>query len=50
MVDRIAHRQQQVKIIFDKKAKKKGFQVNDVLLWDKHKVPKGLHGKFDSLW
>ena len=23
---------------------------DEVLLWDKRKEPKGLHGKFDSLW
>lgn len=51
VVDRIAQHQQQVKVLFDKKEKQKGFQVGDhVLLWDKRREPKGLHGKFDSLW
>lgn len=36
VVDQIAQHQQQVKVIFDKKAKQRGFQVRDhVLLWDK---------------
>ncbi|XP_059076512.1 uncharacterized protein LOC131875838 [Cryptomeria japonica] len=35
-VDRIAQHQQQVKIVFDKKSKQRGFQVGDrVFLWDK---------------
>lgn len=51
VVDRIAQHQQQVKVLFDKKAKQKGFQVGDcVFLWDKRREPKGLRGKFDSLW
>ncbi|XP_057819195.2 uncharacterized protein LOC131032281 [Cryptomeria japonica] len=49
VVDQIAQHQQ-VKVLFEKKVKKRGFQVGDsVLLWDKRREPKGLHGKFNSL-
>ncbi len=51
VVDRIQEHQSRVKKLFDKKAKQRVFQEGDlVLLWDKHREPKGLHGKFDSLW
>ena len=51
VVDKIREHQSRVKKLFDKKAKKRVFQQGDlVLLWDKRREPKGLHGKFDSLW
>ncbi|KAH9302229.1 hypothetical protein KI387_013812, partial [Taxus chinensis] len=51
VADRIAAHQQKVKILFDKKARSREFQVGDtVLLWDKRHEPRGSHGKFDSLW
>ncbi|XP_059078205.1 uncharacterized protein LOC131043644 [Cryptomeria japonica] len=50
VVDRIATHQSQVKALFDKKATSREFAVGDqVLLWDKRREPKGMHGKFDSL-
>ena len=43
--------QQNIKIIFDKRAKVDNFQVGDwVLKWDTVRQDKGKHGKFDSLW
>ncbi|KAH9330658.1 hypothetical protein KI387_002766, partial [Taxus chinensis] len=37
-----------VKVLFDKKARFREFQVRDtVLLWDKRHEPRGSHGKFD---
>lgn len=51
MVDRIVTHQSQVKVLFDKKTTSREFLVGDqVLLWDKRREPKGLHGKFDPLW
>ncbi|KAH9293528.1 hypothetical protein KI387_031321, partial [Taxus chinensis] len=45
VVDRITEHQNQVKRLFDKKAKQRDFQVGDlVLLWDKRREPKGMHG------
>ena len=40
-----------VKNLFDKKARPHKFMVGDlVLLWDKRRAPKGMHGNFDTLW
>ncbi|KAH9315457.1 hypothetical protein KI387_024084, partial [Taxus chinensis] len=51
VANRLTEHQKKVKIIFDKKAKERKFEVNDwVLLWDKRREAKGMHGKFDSLW
>ena len=51
VVDRIHEHQSCIKKLFDKKDKQRVFQEGDlVLLWDKCREPKGLHGKFDSLW
>lgn len=51
VVDRIREHQMRVKELFDREARERSFQVGDlVLLWDKRREPKGLHGKFDSLW
>ncbi|KAH9301068.1 hypothetical protein KI387_012651, partial [Taxus chinensis] len=45
VVDKITEHQNQVKRLFDKKAKQRNFQVGDlVLLWDKRREPKGMHG------
>ncbi|KAH9293197.1 hypothetical protein KI387_041603, partial [Taxus chinensis] len=45
VIDRITEHQNQVKRLFDKKAKQRDFQVGDlVLLWDKQREPKGMHG------
>ena len=50
-LDKIWEHQSRVKRMFDKKAKQRVFQQGDlVLLWDKRREPKGVHGKFDSLW
>ncbi|KAH9306641.1 hypothetical protein KI387_011045, partial [Taxus chinensis] len=41
VVDRITEHQNQVKKLFDKKAKQRNFEVGDlVLLWDKRREPK----------
>ncbi|XP_059075002.1 uncharacterized protein LOC131875020 [Cryptomeria japonica] len=51
LVDRITEHQNRVKRIFDMRARPRGFLKGDeVLLWDKRREPKGVHGKFDSLW
>ena len=51
VADRITEHQNQVKIFFNKKSKKRNFYVRDlILLWDKRREPKGMHRKFDSLW
>lgn len=51
VVDRIATHQSQVKALFDKKTTSCEFSIGDqVLLWEKRREPKGLHGKFNSLW
>lgn len=51
VVDRIVAHQSQVKALFDRKTTSRDFAIGDqVLLWDKRREPKGLHGKFDSLW
>ena len=51
LVDHITEHQMKVKHIFDMKARPHNFLEGDeVLLWDKRKEPKGLHGKFVSLW
>ena len=43
--------QQQVKKIFDKKAKVKTFSEGDLVLkWDADKVKPGRYSKFDALW
>ena len=43
--------QNNIKEVFDKKAKLDSFQVGDqVLKWDTFKEKKGNHGKFDTLW
>ena len=40
-----------VKAIFDKRTKKKLFQVDDMVLrWDVRRKDKGKNGKFDNLW
>ena len=51
VVERIQEHQSHIKKLFEKKVKPRVFQEGDlVLLWDKRREPKGLHGKFDSLW
>lgn len=51
LVDRIMEHQNRVKMIFDMRARPRGFLKGDeILLWDKRKEPKGAHRKFDSLW
>ncbi|KAH9294727.1 hypothetical protein KI387_038315, partial [Taxus chinensis] len=45
VADRISVHQQKVKVLFDKKARFRDFQVGDiVLLWDKRHEPRGSHG------
>lgn len=40
----------QVKNLFDKRTRPQKFIVGDtILLWDKWRAPKGMHGKFDTL-
>jgi hypothetical protein len=47
----IQDRQQKIKQVFDRKAKKEDFQMGDLVLkWDAPKQDKGKHGKFESLW
>ena len=48
---RIQDHQQMTKQVFDKKAKKKEFQIGDLVLkWDAPKQDKGKHDKFEALW
>ena len=43
--------QENMKSIFDKKAKEVIFQAGDLVLrWDTRREEKGKHGKFDPLW
>ncbi|KAH9315505.1 hypothetical protein KI387_024132, partial [Taxus chinensis] len=45
VTDKISAHQQKVKVLFDKKARFRDFQVGDtVLLWDKRHEPRGSHG------
>jgi hypothetical protein len=40
-----------IKQAFDKKLRKKDFQLGDIVLkWDAPKQDKGKHGKFEALW
>ncbi|XP_057819279.1 uncharacterized protein LOC131032351 [Cryptomeria japonica] len=51
LVDKITLHQPHVKEIFDKNERPQNFMEGDeVLLWDKRREPKGVHGKFESLW
>jgi len=44
-------RQQDVKYQFDRRTRKRKFQVNDlVLIWNAKGQEKGKHGKFQPLW
>jgi hypothetical protein len=48
---KIQDRQQRIKQVFDKKAKKEEFQIGDLVLkWDAPKKDKGKHKKFEALW
>ena len=43
--------QENMKSIFDRKAKEILFQTGDLVLrWDTRREEKGKHGKFDPLW
>ncbi|XP_059078095.1 uncharacterized protein LOC131876669 [Cryptomeria japonica] len=43
--------QQKNKYLFDKKASKRKFEINDlVLLWNDRAQDKGKHGNFEALW
>lgn len=43
--------QSQMKYLFDKKAKDRKFEVNDlVLMWNARCRENGKHGKFEALW
>jgi hypothetical protein len=43
--------QEQMKQLFDKRAKERTFQPNDLVLkWDKRREEPSKHGQFDSLW
>jgi hypothetical protein len=45
------HHQQKIKQTFDRKSKKKVFELgNLVLKWDAPRQNRGKHSKFDSLW
>jgi hypothetical protein len=48
----VAHsRKQKVKQAFDRKVRKKEFEVEDLVLkWDAPRQDKGKHSKFDALW
>jgi hypothetical protein len=50
-MDRIQDHQQKVKLAFDRKVKKKEFEIRDLVLkWDAPMQDKGKHDKFDALW
>ena len=50
-MDRIQDHQQKVKLAFDRKVKKKEFEIGDLVLkWDAPRQDKGKHSKFDALW
>ena len=48
----VAHsHQQKVKQAFDRKVRKKEFEIRDLVLkWDAPRQDKGKHNKFDALW
>ena len=51
VMDRIQDHQQKVKLAFDRKVKKKEFEIRDLVLkWDAPMQDKGKHNKFDALW
>jgi hypothetical protein len=50
-MDRAYNHQQKIKQAFDRKRKKKEFEMGDLVLkWDAPRQEKGKHNKFDALW
>ena len=50
-MDRAYNHQQKIKQAFDRKSKKKEFELGDLVLkWDAPRQEKGKHSKFDALW
>jgi hypothetical protein len=50
VMDATHSQQQKVKQAFDRKVKKKEFEIRDLVLkWDAPKQDKGKHNKFDTL-
>ena len=51
MRDTAHSHQQRVKQAFDRKVRKKEFEIRDLVLkWDAPRQDKGKHSKFDALW
>ena len=50
-MDRAYNHQQKIKQTFDRKSRKKDFDLGDLVLkWDAPRQEKGKHSKFDALW
>jgi hypothetical protein len=51
VVDTTHSHQQKVKLAFDRKVRKREFEIgNLVFKWDAPRQDKGKHNKFDTLW
>jgi hypothetical protein len=51
VMDTAHSHQQKVKQAFDRKVRKKEFEIGDLVLkWDAPRQDKGKHNKFDALW
>jgi hypothetical protein len=51
VMDATHSHQQKVKQAFDRKVRKKEFEIGDLVLkWDASIQDKGKHNKFDALW
>ena len=51
VMNRAHDHQQKIKQAFDRKVKKKEFEIGDLVFkWDAPRQDKGKHNKFDALW
>jgi hypothetical protein len=51
VMDRVHDHQQKIKQAFDRKVRKKDFQLGDLVLkWDAPRQDRGKHNKFEALW
>jgi len=51
VLDKAYNHQQRIKQAFDRKHKKKEFELGDLVLkWDAPRQERGKHSKFDALW
>jgi hypothetical protein len=51
VMDRAYNRQEKIKQTFDRKSRKKYFELGDLVLkWDASRQDRANHSKFDALW